>query len=140
MGACFSAVPGDDNTKAIVSVGRLESHLEAKVIDTKGYMVPMGTPGELCIRGYCNISGYWDDEEKTKELIGKDGWLRTGDQFVLMEDGYGQLVGRFKDIIIRGGENISPKEIENVLDSHPDVLESHVRETTLLDEGITAGF
>ncbi|XP_008485926.2 acyl-CoA synthetase family member 2, mitochondrial-like [Diaphorina citri] len=69
--------------------------------------------------------GYWEDEQKTKETIGPDRWLRTGDQFVLREDGYGQVVGRIKDMIIRGGENIYPKEIEEFIQTHPNVLEAY---------------
>jgi len=71
--------------------------------------VSYGTPGELWIRGYCNMRGYWNDEVNTKNTLTQDGWLKTGDQFILHENGYGSIVGRFKDMIIRGGENIFPK-------------------------------
>ena len=71
--------------------------------------MPFGTPGELWIRGYCTMMKYWNDKEATEKTLTKDGWLMTGDQFVLRSDGYGQIVGRLKDMIIRGGENIFPK-------------------------------
>ncbi|KAI5711314.1 hypothetical protein M8J75_016030 [Diaphorina citri] len=107
------------------TVGHIMDHVEAKVVDHNNRIVPFGTPGELLIRGHCNMLGYWEDEQKTKETIGPDRWLRTGDQFVLREDGYGQVVGRIKDMIIRGGENIYPKEIEEFIQTHPNVLEAY---------------
>ncbi|XP_050307265.1 medium-chain acyl-CoA ligase ACSF2, mitochondrial-like isoform X1 [Anthonomus grandis grandis] len=122
----FQSLFDDDEYHSTSSVGYVSEHIEAKIIDEKGTIVPRGTPGELCIRGYCNILGYWENEEKTKELMGADKWLRTGDTFVLEEDGYGKIVGRLKEIIIRGGENIYPAEIENFLNAHPDILEVHV--------------
>lgn len=103
-----------------------QDHVEAKVIDANGNCVSFGSPGELCVRGYCNMLRYDKDENKTKEMIGSDGWLRTGDQFILHEDGYGQIVGRLKEMIIRGGENIFPKEIEDFLNHHPDIVETYV--------------
>lgn len=75
---CFQSLPGDDELKSTGTVGHLHDHLEAKVVDENGFMVPMGSPGELYVRGYCNVLGYWGDEAKTKELIGDDRWLRTG--------------------------------------------------------------
>lgn len=80
-----------------------------QVVDKTGIPVPYGVPGELWVRGYCTMMRYWDDEERTREILTEDGWLKTGDQFILHENGYGSVVGRFKEIIIRGGENIIPK-------------------------------
>ncbi|XP_050052910.1 medium-chain acyl-CoA ligase ACSF2, mitochondrial-like isoform X2 [Aphis gossypii] len=98
----------------------------AKVVDTNGHMVPFGTPGELLVRGYLLMNGYFNDEEKTKEAIDSNGWLHTGDQFVLYEDGYANHVGRLKEMIIRGGENLFPKEIEYFLESHPMISQVQV--------------
>ncbi|XP_063226814.1 medium-chain acyl-CoA ligase ACSF2, mitochondrial isoform X2 [Bacillus rossius redtenbacheri] len=100
--------------------------VNVKVVDAEGRMVPLGSPGELLVRGYCCMLGYWQDEDQTRQTIGPDRWLRTGDQFVLLEDGYGRVVGRLKDMIIRGGENIFPREIEDMLQTHPDILEAQV--------------
>uniref|UniRef100_A0A8D8VFM1 Medium-chain acyl-CoA ligase ACSF2, mitochondrial n=1 Tax=Cacopsylla melanoneura TaxID=428564 RepID=A0A8D8VFM1_9HEMI len=108
------------------TVGKVLEHTEVKVVDSENRMVPLGQQGELLVRGYCNMLRYWGNEEKTKEMISEDGWLRTGDQFVLTEDGFGQVVGRLKDLIIRGGENIYPGEVEDFLTNHPDILEAYV--------------
>uniref|UniRef100_A0A1B0C9C7 Medium-chain acyl-CoA ligase ACSF2, mitochondrial n=1 Tax=Lutzomyia longipalpis TaxID=7200 RepID=A0A1B0C9C7_LUTLO len=115
-----------DENKELDIAGQLQYHLEAKVIDAEGNLVPFGTPGELCVRGYFTMLGYWEDEAKTKEVLGRDGWLRTGDQFILYPDGYGQVVGRLKDMINRGGENIFPKEVENILVTCPQIAEAYV--------------
>lgn len=123
----FNSLKSETTEHVLNTVGHLQDHVEAKVVDENGKIVPFGMPGELCIRGYCNMLGYYNDEEKTREMIGPDNWLRTGDQFVLLENGYGKIVGRIKDMIIRGGENIFPKEIEDFLNSHNDIVESHVR-------------
>ena len=124
--ACFQSLPDDVNETLRTSVGMVSDHVEAKVVDENGMTVPFGERGELCIRSYLNLIDFYDDEEKTKEVLGSDGWYKTGDQFVLYESGYGQIVGRVKEMIIRGGENIFPKEIEDFLDTHPDVKESQV--------------
>ncbi|XP_035779450.1 medium-chain acyl-CoA ligase ACSF2, mitochondrial-like isoform X1 [Anopheles albimanus] len=107
------------------TVGHVTNHYEAKVIDKEGHTVPFGVAGELCVRGYGTMLGYWGDEKKTKETIDADRWLRTGDQFVLREDGYGRIVGRLKEVVIRGGENIYPKEVEDFLNTYPKILEAH---------------
>lgn len=78
-------------------------------MNENGVPVPFGTSGELWVRGYCNMMGYWEDEENTRKTLTQEGWLKTGDQFVLEENGYGKIVGRLKDMLIRGGENIFPK-------------------------------
>jgi acyl-CoA synthetase (AMP-forming)/AMP-acid ligase II len=122
----FHSLVTENEEKAVSTVGHVGEHLEVKVIDKEGNLVPCGSAGELCIRGYCNMLGYWEDEEKTKEMMGQDKWLKTGDQFVLEEDGYGKVVGRLKEMIIRGGENIFPKEIEEFLNTHSDILETYV--------------
>ncbi|XP_077286176.1 acyl-CoA synthetase family member 2 [Arctopsyche grandis] len=122
----FQSLYNENLRQATETVGHIQEHTEAKVVDEKGNIVPFGTPGELCIRGYCNMLGYWNDSEKTSEMISPDKWLRTGDQFILQKDGYGKIVGRLKDMIIRGGENVFPKEIEDFISTHPDVAECHV--------------
>jgi medium-chain acyl-CoA ligase, mitochondrial len=124
--AVFQSLADDPNDRIQESVGHLSNHMEAKVIDENGNTVPFGTPGELCLRGYSTMMGYYNDEKKTKEILGSDGWLRTGDQFVLQENGYGKVVGRLKEMIIRGGENLFPREIEDFLNTHPNILETHV--------------
>uniref|UniRef100_A0A182P4L7 Medium-chain acyl-CoA ligase ACSF2, mitochondrial n=1 Tax=Anopheles epiroticus TaxID=199890 RepID=A0A182P4L7_9DIPT len=117
----FEESPGDVQQ----TVGHMTDHYEAKVIDRDGHIVPFGTAGELCVRGYGTMLGYWNDERKTRETIDADRWLRTGDQFVLRQDGYGQIVGRLKEVVIRGGENIYPKEVEDFLNTYPKILEVH---------------
>ncbi|KAJ8936154.1 hypothetical protein NQ318_010565 [Aromia moschata] len=122
----FQSMPNDDENTSVTTVGHLQEHLEAKVVDDNDRIVPLGTPGELCIRGYISMLEYWEDQEKTKEILGSDKWLRTGDQVVLDENGYCRIVGRLKEMIIRGGENIFPKEIEDFLNTHPNIIETHV--------------
>ncbi|PNF20733.1 hypothetical protein B7P43_G17298, partial [Cryptotermes secundus] len=120
----FLSKPEDTLEQMTTTVGFAQDHIEAKVVDKDGLMVPMGTPGELWIRGYSVMLGYWDDEEETRQFIGPAGWVRTGDQFVLLEDGYGKIVGRIKEMIIRAGDKIFPKDIEDFFTEHPDVLEA----------------
>ncbi|KAK5649163.1 hypothetical protein RI129_004055 [Pyrocoelia pectoralis] len=119
----FQALVDDNEYQKTETVGYIGDYIEAKVVDNNGKIVPFGTPGELCVRGYLTMAGYWDDPERTNEAFYNGKWYRTGDQFILQEDGYARIVGRVKDMIIRGGENIFPKEIEEVLSSHPDILE-----------------
>ncbi|XP_055837759.1 medium-chain acyl-CoA ligase ACSF2, mitochondrial isoform X2 [Episyrphus balteatus] len=123
---CFQSMTDDDEDKILNTVGHLQDHLEAKVVDLNGDTVPFGQPGELCVRGYSVMLHYLNDEAKTKETISACRWLNTGDKFILYENGYGQIVGRLKEMIIRGGENIFPKEIEDFLGTHPNILEIHV--------------
>ncbi|KAG5899898.1 hypothetical protein JTB14_002450 [Gonioctena quinquepunctata] len=122
----FQSLENDDEFHSTSTVGFLQEHLEAKVIDNEGNIVPVGVPGELCLRGYPVMLEYFEDDNKTKEIKGADGWLHTGDQFIISENGYGMIVGRLKEMIIRGGENIYPTEIEDYLNTHPDILESYV--------------
>jgi fatty-acyl-CoA synthase len=124
--AVFQSLPNDDNETLQNSVGFISDHTEVKVIDGNGDVVPFGQAGELCVRGYMTLIDYFDDAVKTKEVLSADGWFRTGDQFVLNENGYANIVGRLKEMIIRGGENIYPREIEDFLNTHPNVEESHV--------------
>ena len=122
----FQSSAADKNSLATEFVGNVSENIEAKVVDKNGDVVPFGTPGELLIRGYSTMMGYYEDDIKTKEMICSKGWLRTGDRFVLYANGYGKIVGRLKEMIIRGGENIFPKEIEEFLLTHPAVKEVHV--------------
>lgn len=122
----FQSLEDDDNNLPQEYVGVVCDHLEAKVIDQEGLPVPFGQPGELCIRGYCTMLGYWKDETKTKEVFDSAHWLKTGDQFILYENGRGKVVGRLKEMIIRGGENLFPREIEDFLNTHPNIIETHV--------------
>lgn len=125
-GVIFHSMPNEKNELTDNTVGHLSDHIEVKVVDENGKTVPFGTRGELWSRGYSNMIEYYNDEEATKKSITKDGWFKTGDQFILRSDGYGQIVGRLKEMIIRGGENIFPKEIEDVIMMHPLVAEVQV--------------
>jgi len=117
----FQSSPQDSLDRRVSTVGRIQPHMEAKVIDADGNTVPRGTPGELCTRGYAIMLGYWDDKERTAEAIDRDGWMHTGDLGVIDDEGYCNIVGRSKDMIIRGGENIYPREIEEFLFRHPKI-------------------
>jgi fatty-acyl-CoA synthase len=109
------------------TVGRVGPHLEVKVVDPAGGLtVPRGTPGELCTRGYSVMLGYWEQPDKTAEAIDVAHWMHTGDLAVMDSDGYLAITGRIKDMVIRGGENIYPREIEEFLYTHPDILDAQV--------------
>ena len=117
----------DPPEKRVTTVGRAHPHVEVKIVDpATGATVPRGTPGEQCTRGYGVMLGYWDDPEATDAAIDGDGWMHTGDLAVMDGDGYVSIVGRIKDTIIRGGENISPREIEEVLHTLPEVSAAEV--------------
>ncbi|WP_026061894.1 AMP-binding protein [Rhodococcus rhodochrous] len=118
----------DDSIERRVStVGRVGPHLEVKIVDpVTGLTVPRGEPGELCTRGYSVMLGYWDQPDKTAEAIDSARWMHTGDIGVMDEDGYVSVTGRIKDMVIRGGENIYPREIEEFLYTHPDILDAQV--------------
>jgi fatty-acyl-CoA synthase len=118
----------DDSLERRVStVGRVHPHLEVKLIDPDtGLTVPRGQPGELCTRGYSVMLGYWDEPDKTAEAIDAARWMHTGDLGVMDEDGYVNITGRIKDMVIRGGENVYPREIEEFLYTHPDILDAQV--------------
>lgn len=112
--------------KRVSTVGQILPHTEVKIIDGDGRVVPIGQMGELCTRGYCVMLGYWNDEERTREAIDAARWMHTGDLAVMDEDGYVNIVGRIKDMLIRGGENIYPREIEEFLYSHPKISDVQV--------------
>lgn len=116
---------GADDTleRRISTVGCVHPHLEVKIVDEQGHIVPRGAPGELCTRGYSVMLGYWDDADRTADAIDTAGWMHTGDIGSLDAEGYGNVVGRIKDMVIRGGENIYPREIEEFLYRHPAILD-----------------
>ena len=117
----------DPFEKQVTTVGRTQPHLETKIVDPgTGNVMPRGEIGELCTRGYSVMLKYWNNEEKTREAIDDAGWMHTGDLATMDEDGYIQIVGRIKDMVIRGGENIYPKEIEEFLYTHPAIEEVQV--------------
>jgi fatty-acyl-CoA synthase len=117
----------DPFDKQVGSVGRPGPHLEVKIADAEhGRVVPVGERGEICTRGYCVMQGYWDDEERTAETIDAAGWLHSGDIGIMDDEGFVQVVGRIKDMIIRGGENVYPREIEEFLFTHPDIQDAAV--------------
>ncbi|WP_327065523.1 AMP-binding protein [Kitasatospora sp. NBC_01302] len=117
----------DGFEQRIATVGRVGPHLEVKVVDPgTGATVPRGEAGELCTRGYSVMLGYWDEPERTAEAVDPQGWMHTGDLAVMDQDGYLAVTGRIKDMVIRGGENIYPREIEEFLLTHPDVLDAQV--------------
>lgn len=117
----------DDSLERRVStVGRPGPHLEVRIVDEHNTIVPPGQPGEICTRGYSVMKGYWDDAEKTAETIDSEGWLHSGDIGEMDEEGYVKIVGRIKDMIIRGGENIYPREVEEFLYTHPAVQDVQV--------------
>ena len=122
----FQSRPEDSIERRVSTVGRIHPHVEVKIVDKQGRIVPHGVAGELCTRGYSVMKGYWDDVQKTAEAIDSDGWMHTGDLATLDEQGYCNIVGRIKDMVIRGGENIYPREIEEFLYGHPAVQEVQV--------------
>jgi len=117
----------DSIERRVATVGRAGPHIEVKVIDpATGRAVPRGTPGELCTRGYSVMLGYWRQPDKTAEVIDAARWMHTGDLAVMDDDGYLSITGRIKDMVIRGGENIYPREVEEFLYTHPDILDAQV--------------
>ncbi|XP_063315132.1 medium-chain acyl-CoA ligase ACSF2, mitochondrial [Pelobates fuscus] len=123
----FMGFPHDDYSRKTETVGHILPHTEAKIVDpSTDRIVPLDTPGELLIRGYCVMLGYWKDPEKTNEVISQEKWYRTGDIASMDKFGYCTIVGRCKDMIIRGGENIYPAEIEAFLHTHPSIMEAQV--------------
>ncbi|MEU7529265.1 AMP-binding protein [Saccharothrix sp. NPDC042600] len=117
----------DSLDRRVATVGRVLPHLEVKVVDPEtGRTVPRGTPGELCTRGYSVMLGYWEQPDKTAEAVDAARWMHTGDLAVMDDEGYVNITGRIKDMVIRGGENLYPREIEEFLHTHPDVLDAQV--------------
>jgi fatty-acyl-CoA synthase len=121
--ASFQSRHDDPLERRVGTVGRVHPHVQVKIIDAQGRVTPCGTPGELLTRGYSVMRGYWGDPERTREAIDEGGWMHTGDLALIDEEGYCNIVGRVKDMIIRGGENISPREIEEFLYRHPAVFD-----------------
>jgi fatty-acyl-CoA synthase len=111
----------DPLEKRTGTVGRVHPHIEVKIVDADGRVVPRGTPGELCTRGYSVMLGYWNDPEQTAQAIDAARYMHTGDIAVMDDDGYVNISGRIKDMVIRGGENIYPREIEEFLYAHPAI-------------------
>lgn len=118
---------GDDPLERRIStVGRIHPHVECKIVDAEGAVLPSGQPGELCTRGYSVMIGYWNDPEQTAAVLDADGWMHSGDLATFDKEGYCQIVGRLKDMIIRGGENLYPREIEEYLYRHPKIQDVQV--------------
>jgi len=117
---------GDTMEHQTATVGTVHPHVEVKIVDVEGRIVPVGTPGEFCTRGYSVMLGYWDDPERTAQAIDRAGWMHTGDLATMDADGYCNIVGRIKDMVIRGGENIYPREIEEFLYRHPAIQDVQV--------------
>ena len=117
----------DDLERRTATIGRAHPHVEIKIVDPEtGDTVDRGQPGEFCTRGYSVMLGYWRDEQRTREAIDAEGWMHTGDLAVMREDGYCNVVGRIKDLVIRGGENVYPREVEEFLLTHPDIEDAQV--------------
>ncbi|WP_261525067.1 AMP-binding protein [Burkholderia multivorans] len=121
----FQSSTDDPLEKRTTTVGRVQPHLEVKIVDPSGEIVPVGVTGELCTKGYSVMLGYWDDDAKTREVL-IDGWMHTGDLATLDAEGYCNIVGRLKDMVIRGGENVYPREIEEFLFRHPKIQSAQV--------------
>jgi fatty-acyl-CoA synthase len=122
----FQSRSDDSIERRVSTVGRIHPHLEVKIIDTDGRVVPRGERGELLTRGYSVMTGYWDDAEKTRQSVDEQGWMHTGDLAVIDAEGYCNIAGRVKDLIIRGGENVSPREVEEFLYRHPQIQDVQV--------------
>ena len=122
----FQSSTDDPLELRVSTVGRIQPHVEVKIVDSEGRIVPRGATGELLTRGYSVMLGYWDDEVRTREAIDVAGWMHTGDLATLDAAGYCNIVGRLKDMVIRGGENVYPREIEEFLYRHPKVQDVQV--------------
>ena len=124
--ASFASATDDPIERRVSTVGRILPHVEVKIVDAEGRIVPRGTAGELLTRGYLVMLGYWRDEERTREAIDAAGWMHTGDLATIDAEGYCNIVGRIKDMVIRGGENVYPREIEEFLYRHPKIQDVQV--------------
>jgi fatty-acyl-CoA synthase len=122
----FQTSPDDPLTERVTTVGQIQPHLESRIVDRDGNTVPRGEQGELCTRGYSVMQGYWEDPARTAEAIDADGWMHTGDLATIDDAGYCRITGRIKDMVIRGGENVYPKEIEDYLMTHPGIADAQV--------------
>ena len=117
----FQSEPDDSIDRRVCTVGKIHPHLEVKVVNERGHIVPRGVSGELCTRGYSVMHGYWGQPDRTAEVIDSAGWMHTGDLATIDDHGYCNIVGRIKDMVIRGGENIYPREVEEFLFQHPKI-------------------
>jgi fatty-acyl-CoA synthase len=122
----FQSAIDDPIERRVSTVGRVQPHLEVKIVNLEGGVVPRGARGELLTRGYSVMHGYWDDPEQTAAVIDGDGWMHTGDLATIDDEGYCNIVGRIKDMVIRGGENIYPREVEEFLFTHPKIEAAQV--------------
>ena len=122
----FQSSVDDPLERRVSTVGRIHPHLEVKIIDAEGRIVPRGTAGELCTRGYSVMLGYWDDKDRTATVIDDARWMHTGDLATIDEEGFCNIVGRIKDVVIRGGENVYPREVEEFLYRHPGIQDVQV--------------
>jgi fatty-acyl-CoA synthase len=122
----FQTSVDDPLDRRVSTVGRVQPHLEVKIIDSEGRIVPRGVAGELCTRGYAVMLGYWEDPERTAQAIDAARWMHTGDLATIDEEGFCNIVGRIKDMVIRGGENIYPREVEEFLYRHPKIEDVQV--------------
>ena len=122
----FQSSTDDPLQRRVSTVGRIHPHLEVKVIDAAGRIVPRGVSGELCTRGYSVMLGYWADPERTASVIDPARWMHTGDLATIDEEGFCNIVGRIKDVVIRGGENVYPREVEEYLYTHPEIQDVQV--------------
>jgi fatty-acyl-CoA synthase len=124
--ASFQSAVDDPLERRVSTVGRVHPHVEVKIVDLEGRIVPRGVSGELCTRGYSVMLGYWDEPEKTADVLDAAGWMHTGDLATIDAEGYCNIVGRIKDMVIRGGENLYPREIEEFLYRHPKIQDVQV--------------
>jgi fatty-acyl-CoA synthase len=122
----FQSSTDDPLERRVSTVGRIHPHVEVKVVDLEGRVVPRGQRGELCTRGYSVMLGYWDEAEKTRDVLDANGWMHTGDIAIIDAEGYCNIVGRIKDMVIRGGENLYPREIEEFLYRHPKIQDVQI--------------
>jgi fatty-acyl-CoA synthase len=122
----FQSATDDPLERRVSTVGRIHPHVEVKIVDLEGRVLPRGEPGELCTRGYSVMLGYWDEPEKTADVLDASGWMHTGDIAVIDQEGYCNIVGRIKDMVIRGGENLYPREIEEFLYRHPKIQDVQI--------------
>jgi fatty-acyl-CoA synthase len=122
----FQTAMDDPLERRVSTVGRVQPHLEVKIVDENGEITERGQPGELCTRGYSVMIGYWNDPDKTAEAVDAEGWMHTGDLATIDDEGYCNIVGRIKDMVIRGGENVFPREIEEYLFRHPKIEDVQV--------------
>ncbi|MBV8916286.1 MAG: AMP-binding protein [Acetobacteraceae bacterium] len=122
----FQSSVADPIERRVSTVGRIHPHLEVKIVDAEGRIVPRGAAGELCTRGYSVMPGYWEDPERTREVVDANRWMHTGDLATIDAEGFCNIVGRIKDMIIRGGENVYPREVEEYLYTHPAIQDVQV--------------